>query len=119
MNSTKSPTRSTRIGPPVRLQAHPGQPSTSVTGTRPLALTALNFSSYIAQLYWPGDTLFGSSSLQLRYTRTAPAPDAFTISRVAGEKSLMRSTAKRGIEARVAGTAVGVAAGPAFLYRQS
>src|SRR5438093_6572261 len=95
MNSTKSDTCSTRIGPPGKLHAHDGQPSMSTMGEIPLSASFFSLASTPPQLYWSGETLLRSTSDHDTPTRPAPTSAPRTPSSVPGEKSPLRSTAYR------------------------
>src|SRR5436305_12786862 len=95
MNSTKSPTRSTRMGPPENVHAQLGQPSSKTMGEIPLSASLLSLLSTPPQLYCAGETLFGSISDQATPMRAAPVPAPTTPFSVAGEVSPLRSTEKR------------------------
>src|SRR5436190_10991465 len=95
MNSTKSPTRSTRMGPPENVHAQFGQPLSKTMGEMPLSASLLSLLSTPPQLYCAGGTLFGSISDQATPMRAAPIPAPTAPSNVLGEVSPLRSTAKR------------------------
>src|SRR5438552_11060388 len=103
MNSTKSLTCSTRIGPPGNVHAQLGQPSSRTIGEMPLSASLLSLLSTPPQLYCAGEMLFGSISDQATPMRAAPMPAPTTPFSVPGEVSPLRSTEKREMVSRGAG----------------